>query len=125
MKPATALAAFACLSSPHRLAIFRLLVRHAPGGRVAGEIATALGMAPANLSFHLKALTHSGLLQSRSEGRYQRYRANLRLMQELIIYLTEECCTGENEGLTETPPAQRCRPAAWPQKAKDPRKPCP
>lgn len=34
----------------------------------------------------------SGLLTVEQEGRFQRYRANIPLMLELIAYLTEECC---------------------------------
>ena len=35
------------------------------------------------------------------EGRFQRYRANLALMQELIAYLTAECCAGHPEQCSE------------------------
>jgi DNA-binding transcriptional ArsR family regulator len=85
---------FESLASGVRLDIYRLLVKNAPNGLVAGEIAALLALPPTNLSFHLKALTHAGLLSVEQEGRYQRYRANLAIMQELIVYLTAECCTG-------------------------------
>lgn len=62
---------------------------------VAGEIATTLDVPPANLSFHLKALTQAGLLTVTHEGRFLRYRANIALMMKLIAYLTEECCGGK------------------------------
>lgn len=85
---------FESLASGVRLDVFRLLVKHAPQGLVAGEIATELGLPPTNLSFHLKALTHAGLVDATQEGRFQRYRADLNLIRELIGYLTEECCAG-------------------------------
>ncbi|HIF09160.1 MAG TPA: ArsR family transcriptional regulator [Sneathiellales bacterium] len=85
------------LASEPRLDIYRLLVRENPEGLVAGEIAGQLGIPPTNLSFHLKALTHADLLSVTSEGRFQRYRANMLLMVELIGYLTEECCAGHPE----------------------------
>lgn len=85
---------FESLASGIRLDIFRLLVKHAPSGLVAGEIAALLALPPTNLSFHLKAMTHAGLLNVTQEGRYQRYRANLAVMQALVDYLTAECCTG-------------------------------
>lgn len=94
---ATALAAFECLSAGLRLDIYRLLVKHAPDGLVAGEIATTLAVPPSNLSFHLKALTHAQLLGVTQEGRYQRYRAEMALMDALIGYLTAECCAGHPE----------------------------
>ena len=64
---------------------------------VAGDIAATLGIPPTNLSFHLKAMAHAGLVTATQEGRFQRYRANLTLMSELIAYLTEECCAGQTE----------------------------
>ena len=94
MERAAALLTLESLSSGIRLDIFRLLVRQGPEGLVTGEIATALELAPSNLSFHLKALTQSGLLSVEQEGRYQRYRANMALMTDLIGYLTDECCGG-------------------------------
>lgn len=93
----TATSVFESLASGIRLDAYRLLVRVGPEGLVAGEIASALAIAPTNLSFHLKALTQANLLQATQEGRFQRYRANMGLMQELITYLTEECCAGHPE----------------------------
>jgi len=97
MDPATAIPLPESLASAIRLDAYRLLMRSGPDGMVAGEIASALGLPPTNLSFHLKAMTHAGLLAVEQEGRFQRYRANLALMQELVAYLTEECCGGNPE----------------------------
>ena len=111
MERAAALLTLESLSSGIRLDIFRLLVRQGPEGLVAGEMATALDLAPSNLSFHLKALTQSGLLSVEQEGRYQRYRANMPLMLDLIAYLTEECCAGHPELCGDLPTASSCAPA--------------
>lgn len=97
MEKKTATIIFESLSSGLRLDVYRLLVRKGAEGMVAGEIASTLGVPPTNLSFHLKALTQAGLLTVESEGRFQRYRANLPLMLDLIAYLTEECCAGHPE----------------------------
>ena len=99
---------FESLASGVRLDVFRLLVKNAPNGLVAGEISTLLALPPTNLSFHLKALTQAGLLNVTQEGRYQRYRANLPVMQELIVYLTAECCTGHPEQCFESNSASNC-----------------
>ena len=88
---------FESLASGVRLEVFRLLVKTGPAGLVAGEIASALSLPPTNLSFHLKALTQARLLTVTQEGRFQRYRANMPLMQQLIDYLTAECCAGQPE----------------------------
>lgn len=86
---------FESLASGIRLDIYRLLVNVGPPGLVAGEIGMELSLPPTNLSFHLKALTHAQLVSVEQEGRYQRYRANMGLMHELIAYLTSECCAGQ------------------------------
>ncbi|MDD5478087.1 helix-turn-helix transcriptional regulator [Rhodoferax sp.] len=99
---------FESLASGVRLDIYRLLVKAGPLGLVAGEIGTALAVPPTNLSFHLKALTHTQLVSVAQEGRYQRYRANLPLMQELIAYLTAECCAGRPEQCAEIDSAPFC-----------------
>lgn len=97
MEKNTALPIFEALSSGIRLDAFRLLVRVGPAGLVAGEMSAALEVPPTNLSFHLKTLTHAGLVSVEQEGRFQRYRANMALMRELIAYLTAECCAGAPE----------------------------
>ena len=97
MEQRTATTVFESLSSGVRLDVFRLLVRMGQEGMVAGDIAAKLGVPPTNLSFHLKAMAHAGLVAATQEGRFQRYRANLTLMSDLIAYLTEECCAGQAE----------------------------
>jgi DNA-binding transcriptional ArsR family regulator len=97
MKTECALAIFESLSSESRLDVFRLLVKYDPEGLVAGEISRHLDIPATNLSFHLKAIVHSGLAIVQKEGRYLRYRANIPLMLELIDYLTSECCQGYPE----------------------------
>ena len=108
MDKQTAASLFESLSSPVRLDVFRLLVKHAPIGLVAGEIAGELQLPPTNLSFHLKAMTHAGLVHVTPEGRYQRYRANLSVMQALIDYLTAECCAGQPELCFDKSAAAAC-----------------
>lgn len=102
MNKQIAIALLESLASDVRLDIFRLLVKHAPIGLVAGEIAAELMLPPTNLSFHLKAMTNAGLVNVAQEGRYQRYRANLTVMQSLIDYLTAECCANHPEHCFDT-----------------------
>lgn len=97
MEASLATRVFESLASSLRLEVYRLLVRKGTEGMVAGEIAATLGVPPTNLSFHLKALTQAGLLTVEQEGRYQRYRANLAMMLDLITYLADECCAGQPE----------------------------
>ncbi len=88
---------FESLSSGIRLDAYRLLIKQGPQGMVAGQLSSALDLPPANLSFHLKAMTQAGLVTVEQEGRFQRYRANFPLMVDLIAYLTAECCAGHPE----------------------------
>ncbi len=94
MNTKTAASLFEVLTSETRLSIFRLLVKYAPAGLVAGEIARMLDIPKTNLSFHLKTLVHGGLAGMEREGRHMRYRASIPLMHEAIDFLTAECCTG-------------------------------
>ena len=94
METKTASIIFEALTSEARLAIFRLLVKYAPGGLVAGEISRMLDIPKTNLSFHLKTIVHSGLASMERQGRNTRYKANIPLMLETIAYLTAECCSG-------------------------------
>lgn len=105
---------FESLASSVRLDVYRLLVKKGTEGLVAGEIASALDIPPSNLSFHLKALTQAGMLSVTQEGRFQRYRANIPLMLDLIAYLTEECCAGNPEQCANLRVASKCSNAVLP-----------
>ncbi|QSA97520.1 helix-turn-helix transcriptional regulator [Methylococcus sp. EFPC2] len=94
MENKSAVTALAALAQESRLAVFRLLVQAGPEGLSAGKIGEALGIAPSSLSFHMKELTHAGLVSSRQESRYVIYTANFHAMNELIGFLTENCCNG-------------------------------
>ena len=96
MDKLSAATVFESLASGIRLDVYRLLVRKGPEGMVAGEIAGTLDIPSTNLSFHLKALTQARLVTVEQEGRFQRYRANMPLMLDLIAYLTAECCAGDS-----------------------------
>lgn len=110
----TAVSVFECLSSGIRLDVYRLLVRAGLEGLVAGEIAAMLALPPTNLSFHLKALTQAGLLSVEQEGRFQRYRANIPQMLDLIAYLTAECCAGHPEQCADLRSGSACAPSVLP-----------
>lgn len=86
--------ALSALAHDARLAVFKLLVQTGPDGMPAGMVAERLAIAPSALSFHLKELTHAGLLLQRPDGRKIHYSANFGAMNSLIAYLTENCCNG-------------------------------
>ena len=94
METREVLTALSAIAQESRLAVFRLLVQIGPGGMAATRIAEQLDIAPSSLSFHLKELSHAGLITSRSEGRFVIYSADVAVMNGLIGYLTENCCGG-------------------------------
>jgi ArsR family transcriptional regulator len=89
------------LAQETRLDAFRALVQAGPTGVAAGEIARRLGIPPPTLSFHLKAMLHAGLVESRREGRSLIYRANFEVLNRVLRYLTENCCQGAPCDLAE------------------------
>ncbi len=97
MEETTALAAFAALSQPTRLAVFRLLVQKGPDGLPAGEIARMLDVRANTLSANLSVLTAAGLLTSRRDGRQIIYAADLTGIRALLSFLLEDCCGGAPE----------------------------
>jgi ArsR family transcriptional regulator, arsenate/arsenite/antimonite-responsive transcriptional repressor len=94
MKSTQAVKALAALAQESRLAIFRLLVERGPEGLSAGVIGERLGIAPATLSFHLKELANAGLVAARTQGRFVIYSTDFRKMNELLGFLTDNCCGG-------------------------------
>jgi DNA-binding transcriptional ArsR family regulator len=95
MESTRAIAALRTLAQETRLAIYRLLVDQGSAGLPAGSIGDALKLAPATLSFHLRDLSHAGLVRSRQQGRFIYYRADFERMNDLLGYLTENCCARE------------------------------
>lgn len=84
----------AALAQDTRLAIFRLLVQQGPEGLCVGDIGARVKANGATLTFHLKELSNAGLIKSRQEGRFFYYSADFKVMNQLITYLTENCCAG-------------------------------
>lgn len=106
MEHTVATRSLAALGHSTRLSIFRLLVEAGPAGRLAGEIADALALPGATLSFHLKELATADLVAGEQRGRTICYRANFDAMNGLVAYLTENCCAGA----ADCGPAATCTP---------------
>jgi ArsR family transcriptional regulator len=107
MKNTRAITALAALAQENRLDVFRLLVQAGPEGMPAGEVADALDLAPNNLTFHFDRLREAGLVTVRREGRSMIYAARFEVMNDLIGFLTDNCCQGAAEACA---PAM-CKPA--------------
>jgi ArsR family transcriptional regulator, arsenate/arsenite/antimonite-responsive transcriptional repressor len=105
MKTSQALDALAALSQETRLNIFRLLVRHAPQGLPAGDIAARLRLPGPTLSFHLNILAAADLIRPHKNGRSIRYSPALDKVNGLAQFLLENCCAAT--GGCDSAPATR------------------
>jgi DNA-binding transcriptional ArsR family regulator len=94
MEITTASERLAALGHETRLAIFRLLVQAGVKGVNAGLIGEKLGIPPPTLSFHLNHLSRVGLISGRQESQFIFYVADYATMDELLVYLTDNCCQG-------------------------------
>jgi DNA-binding transcriptional ArsR family regulator len=100
--------ALGALAQPLRLQIYRALVVVGDSGLTPGAIQEGLGVPAATLSFHLKELVGSGLVTQERSSRNLIYRAAYARMNELLGYLTENCCEGASCALPSTPPGCGC-----------------
>lgn len=96
LSPEAVISGLAALAHQTRLELFRQLVRKGGSGESAGELARTLGIPPQTLSFHLKEMTHAGLLQSRREGRHVYYVVDFDHARRLVRYLSDSCCADED-----------------------------
>ncbi len=105
MESKTVVAALEALAQENRLAIFRRLVVAGVNGLTPGELSEALDIPAPTLSFHLAQLRHAGLVNVERNGRSLSYSAAYGTMNDLIAFLTENCCGG-----TTCLPATACKP---------------
>ena len=97
MKQDIAIEAFSALAQATRLEVFRLLVRHAPDGQPAGEIARRLDVPHNTLSTHLAILSRAGLISVERHSRSMVYRAELKAVRQLVMFLLKDCCNSQPE----------------------------
>jgi DNA-binding transcriptional ArsR family regulator len=93
MKSIDVVTALAALAQESRLALFRLLVKRGPEGYTPTQLTEKLGVPAPTLSFHLKELQRAGLIDARREGRFLFYHPNFPHMNQLIEFLTDNCCS--------------------------------
>jgi ArsR family transcriptional regulator, arsenate/arsenite/antimonite-responsive transcriptional repressor len=107
METSNAVAALSALAQDSRLEIFRLLVQAGPEGMAAGQVAEKLGLAPNTLTFHFDRLRFAGMVTVRRNGRSMIYAARFDAMNDLVAFLTENCCQGVPEACAPV----ECKPA--------------
>lgn len=92
MKETEVVRSLAALAQEVRLRVFRALVVAGSEGLTPGALAEQLEVASNTLSFHLKELVYARLISQERQGRNLIYRASFASMNELLSYLTENCC---------------------------------
>lgn len=97
MQETEAVRALAALAQPMRLRVFRSLVVAGAQGLTPGAMTQALEVPAATLSFHLKELAQAGLVTQERQSRHLIYRAAFERMDDLIGFLTENCCQGTHQ----------------------------
>lgn len=98
----------AALAHAQRLRAYRLLVVAGREGLTPGALMEALELPAATLSFHLKEMANAGLLTQERIGRNLIYRADFLHMNDLLGYLTENCCQGESCTTATTTACSSC-----------------
>ncbi len=92
MTACNALAGFAALAHPVRLALFRRLCDQAPERASAGELAHGFDIPPSTMTGHLQALGRAGLIKAERRSRFMLYSLNPTGTRELVNFLVDECC---------------------------------
>lgn len=70
-----------------------------------------MGVSASNISFHLKELERSGLINQRRESRSLLYTASYDALADLVKFLMEDCCSGAlNLGGSGNPSEDSCAP---------------
>jgi DNA-binding transcriptional ArsR family regulator len=114
MESRDAVVALEALAQESRLGVFRLLVEAGPDGLPAGRIAERMKLPPPTLSFHLAQLKRAGLIACRREGTSLIYSAGFDAMNDLVGFMTENCCGGDP---AKCAPVRRVSPAKSRKKA--------
>ncbi len=97
-----------------RLRIMRLLLSVHPEGMIVGDIQSELGIPASTLSHHLEKLKNVGLANVQREHSCLWYSANADILQELLGFLYEECCS-RNRAVKAEEIFQKCK--GTPQRA--------
>ena len=94
MKTEQAAESLEALGNATRLEVFRLLVQAGEQGAPVGEIQKALGIPASTLSHHISRLMRVGLVTQERRSRVLICRANYDGMNDLLGFLTDNCCGG-------------------------------
>lgn len=90
-------ACLAELGNTHRLAVFRFLVKAGHQGAPVGDIQKALAIPASTLSHHLARMARVGLIRQEKHSRTIVCIPEYKQLEELIGFLSKECCVGNSQ----------------------------
>ena len=96
----TAATALRELGHPTRLTVYRELVRAGHGGLPVGDLQKRLGIPASTLSHHISSLMSAGLVSQERQSRTLFCRPCYAQLEQLMAFLTEECCAGSSCSLS-------------------------
>jgi len=84
------------LGHPTRLSLFKVLVKAGSAGLSVGDIKEKLGVPNSTLSHHISKLITVNLIRQKRDGRTLFCIPQYRSLNELIVFLQDECCLGDD-----------------------------
>lgn len=84
------------LAHETRIKIYKLLINHKEVGIFSGEIGKILNVPQNTISFHLANLKNADLVYCEKKGKYCLYFPNKETIDNLKIFLFEDCCKIQN-----------------------------
>ena len=87
--------ALEALGNETRLAVFTLLMPAGRSGLAVGEIQERLAIPASTLSHHISRLIQVDLVEQERQGRKLICRANYRRMEDVLSFLTRNCCVAD------------------------------
>ncbi|HEY2658254.1 MAG TPA: metalloregulator ArsR/SmtB family transcription factor [Caulobacteraceae bacterium] len=99
MQIETAAFRLASLGHEQRLRIFSQLVRAGPAGMTIGQVREVLDRPMSTVAFHLRELVAAGLVDQEKQGRSVHCRASFAALNELLEFVTSECCQGASASI--------------------------
>ena len=95
MKLETAALVLSKIGNPTRLEIVRLLVRAGEQGMPVGAIQKQLQIPGSTLTHHISHLKSAGLIRQEREQATLFCKMEYDILNQLVVYLTEECCVDD------------------------------
>ena len=85
------------LGHPHRLRIFKRLVKSGFEGLPVGVLREDLGIPNSSMTHHISSLVKAGLIVQERRGRVLQCVPKYRRLWDVISFLQSECCVDEAE----------------------------